>query len=168
NAQLEEGVGNSVDLGQELGMGNGYFIVLVTALPRVGALVLGLHEAGTGLDQRLGQLVGGAGVTENGVDVGDDGHNVGVEVVDLGVDFSFLGLVDSGTGVVQGSEQQVQFTGIGLTQEGVQFFDQSSNGSLLVHGLVGQGTELGAQSGDHPAGQVTVALVGGLQVLTGG
>src|SRR5690606_26888745 len=168
HAQLEEGVAYSVDLGQELGMGNSHLAVLVAALLLVGNLVLDLDAAGAGFDHLLGQQVGGLFVAEAGIDVGDDRHNVGFEVVDLGLDFSFTGLVAFGAGIIQSSEQQVQLTGISLTQEGVELFDQCGDGGLLVHGLVGQRAELGAQRGNHPAGQVEVALVGGFQVLLDG
>ncbi len=149
-------------------MRNGYFAVLVTALLLVGNLVFDLDAAGTSFDHLLGQQVGRFGVTETSVDVGDDRHYVSFVVVDLGLDFSSLGLVASFASSVQSGEQQVQFTGISLTQEGVQLFDQSGNGSLLVHGLVRQRAELGTQGSNHPAGQVQVALVGGLQVLLDG
>src|SRR5690606_38845925 len=168
NAQLQERVANRVDLGEEVGVRNGNLAVLVTALLFVGNLVLDLDAAGTGFDHLLGQQVGGFGVAETGVDVGDDRYNVGFEAVDLSLNFSFLGLVASLAGVVQGGEQQVQFAGVGLAQEGVQLFDQTGNGGLLVHGLVGQRTELGAQRGNHPAGQVKVLPVGGLQMLLDG
>ena len=90
------------------------------------------------------------------------------EVVDLGLDFVLLGLVASVAGSVQIHEQQIQFTGVSLTQEGVQLFDQAGNSSLFVHGLVRQRAEIGAQGRNHPAGQVQVTLVGGLQVLLDG
>ena len=62
----------------------------------------------------------------------------------------------------------VQFPGIGLTQEGVQLFDQARNRSLLVHGLVRQRAELGTQGGNHPARQVQVTTLGGTEVLLDG
>ncbi|MNT18816.1 hypothetical protein D3C72_1540370 [compost metagenome] len=93
---------------------------------------------------------------------------MGFVVVDLSLDFSFLGLVASSAGGVQGGEEQVQFAGVSLAQEGVELFDQAGNGGFLVHRLVRQRAELGTQGGDHPAGQVEVALVGGLQVLLDG
>src|SRR5690606_41560152 len=37
----------------------------------------------------------------------------------------FLGLVAGFAGFVQGGEQQVQFAGVSLAQEGVQLFDQA-------------------------------------------
>src|SRR5690606_41997016 len=68
NAQFEEGVANSVDLGQEFGMRNGYFTVLVPTLLLVGNLVFDLDAARAGFDHLLGQQVGGFDVTETGVD----------------------------------------------------------------------------------------------------
>ncbi len=149
-------------------MRNGHFTVLVAALLLVGNLVLDLDAAGTGFDHALGQQVGGFRVTETGIDVGDDRDNVRFVVIDLVLDLGSLGVVASITSGVQRGEQQVQFAAVGLTQEGVQLFDQVGDGSLLVHGLVRQRAELGTQSSNHPAGQVEVALVGGLQVLLDG
>ncbi|MCY1440582.1 hypothetical protein D9M71_568650 [compost metagenome] len=149
-------------------MRNSNLAVLVTALLLVGHLVLDLDAAGTGFDHLLGQQVGGFRVAEAGVDVGDDRYHVGFIAVDLSLDFVLLGLVAGSTGGVQSGEQQVQFAGVSLAQEGVELFDQVGDGSLLVHGLVGQRAELGTQRGHHPAGQVEVALVGGLQVLLDG
>src|SRR5690554_1554196 len=111
NAQFQEGVANCVDLGQEVGVRNGYLAILVTALLLVGNLVLDLDAAGTRFDHLLGQQVGGFLVAEAGVDVGDDRYNVGFEVVDLVQDLLFLGLVAGFAGFVQGGEQQVQLTG---------------------------------------------------------
>lgn len=165
HAQLEEGVAYGIDLGEEVDVRNGDLAVLVAALLLVGHLVLDLDAAGAGFDHLLGQQVGRLGVAEAGVDVGDDRHHVGFEVVDLGQQLGFLGLVASGAGSVQAGEQQVQLAGVSLAQEGVQLFDQAGNRGFLVHGLVRQRAEVGAQRGDHPTGQVEVALVGGLQVL---
>ncbi len=168
NTQLQERVTQSVDLGEEVGVRNGYFTVLVTTLLLVGNLVFDLQGTGTGFDHLLGHQVGGFFVTETGVDVSNDGHNVGFEVFDLIQNLGFFGFVAGLAGFVQSGEQQVQLTGISLAQEGVQLFDQCGNGVFLVHGLVRQRTELGAQGSNHPAGQVQVALVGGLQVLFDG
>src|SRR5690606_13506575 len=168
NAQFQERVTNCVDLGQEVFMGNGYFTVLVTTLLLVGNLVFDLDTASTGFDHFLGQQVSRFRVTETSVDVSNDGHNVRFEVFDLAQQFFFLCGIASFASLVQSGEQQIQFTCIGLTQEGVQLFDQAGNGRLLVHGLVRQRTEVGTQCSNHPAGQVQVALVGGLQVLLDG
>ena len=168
HAQLQERVANRVDLGDEVGVGNGHFTVLVATLLLVGHLVLDLDAARARFDQLLGQQVGGFRVTETGVDVGDDRHNVGLEVVDLVDDLGLLGLVTSGLGVVQITEQVVQFPGVSLLQEGVEFPDQVGDRGFLVHGLVGQRTELGAQRGDHPAGQVQVAAFGIPEVFLDG
>src|SRR5690606_42022336 len=92
----------------------------------------------------------------------------GFVVVDLLDQLSSLGAVASFFSFVQGAEQVVQFPCVSLAQEGVQLFDQTGNSSLLVHGLVRQGTELGAQGGNHPARQVQVTQLGGTKVLLDG
>ncbi len=149
-------------------MRNGHFTVLVAALLLIGNLVLDLDAAGTGFDHALGQQVGGFRVAETGVDVGDDRDDVGFVVVDLRLDLGGLGFVAGFAGSVQSGEQQVQLAAVSLAQEGVQLLDQVGNGSLLMHRLVRQRAELGTQGGDHPAGEVEVAFVGGLQVLLDG
>ncbi len=89
-------------------------------------------------------------------------------VVDLLLDFLGLGGVASVLGFFQGTEQVVQFPGVGLTQEGVQLFNQIRNRGFFVHGLVRQRTELGAQGGNHPAGQIQIAALGAAEVLLDG
>src|SRR5690606_25444094 len=153
DTQLEERVANGSDLGEEISVRNGNLAVLVTTLLLVGYLVLDLDAAGTRFDHALGQQVGGFRVAEAGVDVGDDRDDVGLEVVDLRLDLGRLGRVTGFTSGIQCGEQQVQLTAVGLTQEGVQLFDQIGNRSLLMHRLVRQRAELGAQGGNHPAGQ---------------
>src|SRR5690606_18617453 len=150
---------NRVDLGQEVSVRNGDFTVLVATLLLVRYLVLDLDTAGTGFDHLLGQQVGSFGVTETGIDVGNDRHDVGFVVVDLLDQFFRLGVVTSVFSVFQGTEQVVKFPGVGLTQEGVQLFDQTGNRSLLVHGLIRQRAELGTQGRNHPAGQVQVTTL---------
>ena len=83
DAELEEGVAHRVDLGEEVLVRHRDLAVLVTALLRVGDLVLDLDRAGARLDHLLGQQVGRLVVAETGVDVGDDRHDVGLEVLDL-------------------------------------------------------------------------------------
>jgi len=134
---------------------------LVTALLGVGNLVLDLDGAGARLDHLLGQQVGRFFVTEAGVDISNDRDNVGFEVVDLVDDFLFPGLVARIASRVQVVEQVVEFTRVRLLKEGVEFLDQRRYGSLLVHGLVRQRTELGTHGRNHPAGQVQVAALGG-------
>ena len=165
DAQLEECVANSVDLGQEVGVRNGDFTVLVAALLLVGNLVFDLDAASTRFDHLLGQQVGGFRVTETSVDVGNDRYNVRFVAVDLSLDFVCFDFVASSASSVQSGEQQVQLTGVSLAQEGVQLFDQAGNRGFLVHGLIRQRTEIRTQSSNHPTRQVEVTLVGGLQVL---
>ena len=50
----------------------------------------------------------------------------------------------------------------------VQLADQRADRGLFVHRLVRQRAELGAQRGDHPAGQVQVAAFGAVEVLLDG
>ncbi len=63
-------------------------------------------------------------------------------------------------GGVELAEEVAQLALVGLAQEGVDLGDQRGHGGLLVHRLVGQRAELGAQRGDHPARQVDVAALG--------
>ncbi len=149
-------------------MRNGHFTVLVATLLLVGHLVLDLDTASACFDHLLGQQVRCFGVTETSVDVGDDRHNVSFVIVDLLDQLVSLGVVASVLSFFQGAEQVVQFPGIRLTQEGVQFFDQTRYSGLLVHGLVRQRAKLGAQSRNHPARQVQVTTLGGTEVLLDG
>ncbi len=112
--QLQERQANRVDLGQEVGVRNSYFTVLVATLLLVRYLVLDLDTASTGFDHLLGQQVGRFGVTETSVDVGNDRHNVGFVVVDLLDQLSSLGAVASFFSFVQGAEQVVQFPCVSL------------------------------------------------------
>src|SRR5690606_27079810 len=114
DTQLEERVANGRDLGEEVGVRNGHFTVLVAALLLVGNLVLDLDAAGTGFEHALGQQVGGFRVAETGVDVGDDRDDVGFVVVDLRLDLGGLGFVAGFAGSVQSGEQQVQLAAVGL------------------------------------------------------
>jgi hypothetical protein len=92
---------------------------------------------------------------------------VGLEIVDLFC-WPSRHFVTGVAGRVEFAEQATELTGIGLAQEGVELLDQARYGGLLVHGLVRQRAELGAQGRDHPAGQVEVALVGVAEVLLDG
>ena len=131
-------------------MWNGHLAVLVTTLLGIRNLVLDLNRAGTCLDHFLGQQVGCFLVTEAGIDVCNNGHYMCFVVLDRLQRSLFLNLVACFTGVVQILEQVAHLTGICLAQECVQLFDKCRYRSLLVHGLVGQGTELAAQCRDHP------------------
>ncbi len=93
---------------------------------------------------------------------------MGFVVVDGVLDLGFLGGITGFAGLVQLAEQHAELTGISLAQEGVQLFHQRSYSGLLMHGLVGQRTELGTQRSNHPARQVQVFLVGGAEVLLDG
>ena len=149
-------------------MRNGYFTVLVATLLLVRHLVFDLDAASTRFDHALGQQVSGFCVTETSVDVGNNRHNVSLVVVDLALQLSRFSSVASVTSSIQLTEQATQLTGVGLTQEGVQFFDQTGYRSLLVHGLIRQRAEVGTQGGNHPTGQVQVTTLGVTQVLFDG
>ena len=164
HAQFQEGVADGADLGQEVFVRHRDFTVLVAALFLVGHLVFDLDAAGARFDELLRQQIGRFRIAETGVDVGDDGHDVGDVAVDLGLD----GLLLSTLSRVQLAEQAAQFAGIGLAQESVELADQAGDGGFLMHRLVRQRAELGAQGGDHPAGQVEVAAVGAVEVLLDG
>ncbi len=168
HAQFQEGVAHRADLGQEVLMGNRDLAVLVAALLLVGHLVLDLDGAGARLDHLLGQQVGRLGVAETGVDIGDDRHHMGLEVVDPVLHSLGRHLVTGFAGGIEFAEQAAQFAGIGLAQEGVQLLDQRGHSGLLVHRLVGQRAELGAQGRDHPAREIEVTLVGAVEMLLDG
>lgn len=85
---------------------------------------------------------------------------MGLEVVDLLDQRLLLRLVAFLPGGVELAEDVVELARVGLTQEGVELFDQRRHRGLLVHGLVGQRSELGAQRRDHPARQVEVTAIG--------
>ena len=165
HAQFQERVTHRADLREEVLMRHGHFAVLMAALLFVGHLVLDLQRAGAGLDHLLGQEVGGLRVAEAGVDVGDDRHHVGLVIFDAIQQFGFTGAVAGHTSGVDIPVQAAQLTGVGLAEERIDLLDQRGDRGLLVHGLVGQGAEFGAQGGDHPAGQVDVAALGGAEVL---
>ncbi len=168
HAQFHEGVPASADFGDKILMGHRHLAVLMAALFLIGNLVFDLQRARTGLDHLLGEQVGCFGVAETGVDVGDDRHDMGFVFVDG--HFQPLGfqLVAGLAGTVQLAKHAAELTGIGLTQECVEFLDQSGHGGFLVHRLVGQGAELGAQCGNHPAGQIQVTALGGAEMLLDG
>lgn len=84
---------------------------------------------------------------------------MGLEVVDLRDQLLLPSLVAFLARLVERAEDVVELTGIRLTQEGIELLDQRRHRGLLVHRLVGQRSELGAQRGDHPAGQVQVGAI---------
>ncbi len=90
---------------------------------------------------------------------------MGLEIVDLVLEILCLHLVTFGAGVVKGAEQAAEFAGVGLLQECVELLDQHRHGCFLVHGLIGQGAELAAESGDHPAGEVEIFPLRGAEML---
>ena len=165
DAEFEEGVAAGAHLREEVLMRHGDLAVLVAALLLVGDLVLDLQRAGARLDHLLGEQIGRLGIAEAGIDVGDDRHDVGLEVVDLLDQRLFLRLVAGLARGVDLAEHVAELARVGLAQEGVELLDQRRHRGLLVHRLVRQRAELGAQRGDHPAGQVQVAALGRAEVL---
>ena len=165
DAQFEEGMAAGADLRQEHLVRHRHLAVLVAALLFVGDLIFDLQRARTRFDHLLGEQIGRLRIAEAGVDVGDDGHDMGLEVVDLFDQRLFLRLVACLAGGVEGAEDIVELTGVRLTQEGVELFDQRRHRGLLVHRLIGQRSELGAKRGDHPAGEIQIAAIGLAEML---
>ena len=80
----------------------------------------------------------------------------------------FLGAVAGLAGGVDLAEEAAELAGVRLAQEGVNLFDQRRHRGLLVHRLVRQGAEVGAERGDHPAGEVQIAALGRAEMLLDG
>ena len=165
DAEFEEGVAAGANFRQEHLVRHGHLAVLVTALLFVGDLVFDLQGACACFDHLLCEQIGRLGIAEAGVDVGDNRHDVGLEIIDLFDQRLFLRLVANFTGGVEGAENVVELTGVRLTQEGVELFDQRRHGCLLVHGLVGKRSEFGAKRCDHPAGEIQIAAIGRAEML---
>ena len=165
NAQLQESVTQSAQLSVEVVVRYGYFTVLVTTLLLVSNLVFDLQAASTSFDHLLSHQVSRFSVTETSVNVSNDRYDVSFVVVDLVQDFCFFCRIASFTSCVQSAEQTTQFTCISLTQEGVQFVNQRSYSSFLVHRLVRQRTEVRTQSSYHPTRQVQVTTLSSTKVL---
>ena len=146
-------------------MGNGDLAVLMAALLLVTDLILDLERAGARLDHLLGEEISRLGIAEAGVDVGDDGDDMGLEILDPGEQITLLRGVAGFARGVDVVEQQRQFARIGLAQEGVEFRDQRRHARLLVHRLIGQRAEFGAQGRDHPARQIQVFAPGRAEML---
>jgi len=165
DAEFEEGMAAGPDLRQEHLVRHRHLAVLVAALLFVGDLIFDLQRARAGFDHLLGEQIGGLRIAEAGVDVGDNGDNVGLEGIDLFDQRLFLRLVACLAGRVQVAENVVEFTGVRLTQEGVELFNQSRHRCLLVHRLVGKRSELGAKCCDHPAGEIQIAAISRAEML---
>ncbi len=89
-------------------------------------------------------------------------------IVDGRQQLFFLGAVAGLAGGVDLAEDAAEFAGVRLAQEGVKLLDQRRHGGLLVHRLVRQRAEIGAERGDHPAGQVEIAALGRAEMLLDG
>ena len=168
DAQLHERITHGANLGEKVFVRHGDLAVLVTALLFVGHLVFDLDAASTRFDHFLGQQVSRFGVTKTGIDVGDDRHHVCLEIVDAVQQVFFLGRILGATRRIEIAEQAAELARIRLTQEGVQLFDQRGHRGLLMHGLIGQRTKLGAQRSDHPAGEIQIAMLGRAVMLLDG
>ena len=93
---------------------------------------------------------------------------MGFVIVDGVLDALRLDLVTGFASLVQIAEHHAQLARIGLSQEGVKLLDQGGNAGLFVHRLVWLRAELAAQRGDHPAGKIKVATLGGAEMLLDG
>ncbi len=151
DAQFEERVAAGANLRKEDVVRHGHLAVLMSALLFVRDLVFDLERASARFDHLPGEQVGCFRVTEAGIDVGDDGDDMGLEAVDLLDQRLLPGLVALLAGGIEGAENIVQLARVGLTQESVELFDQRRHRGLLVHRLIGQRPELGAERRDHPA-----------------
>ena len=109
------------------------FASLVAALLSIRYLVFDLDTASACFDHFLGQQVGCFVVTKASIDVGNDWHNVRFEVVNCFFDCFNFSAVASILSFLQIAEHVVQFFSVGLTQEGVQLFDQRRNRCFFVH-----------------------------------
>jgi len=165
NAQFHEGITDSADLREEVFVRNGNLAILMTALLFIRNLILDLDAACAGFDELLGEQIGRFGVAETCVDIGDDRNDVRFERVDLREHAVGVDRIASRLGRIKLAEHHAQFAGIGLLQERVEFRDQIGNAGLFMHRLVGQRAEFATQRGDHPAGQIKIATLGGAEVL---
>lgn len=168
HAQLLEGEAAGAQLLDEVLARHGHLAVLMAALLGVRHLVLDLEAAGAGLDQLLGEQIGGVLIAEAGIDIGDDRNHMGLEIVD-GLDRLRLGGgITLLAGGLQVLEQVIDGDLVGLAQGDVDLLDQVRDSGLLMHGLVRQMAEAVAQTGHHPAGEIDIgALRGAAQALDG-
>ena len=93
---------------------------------------------------------------------------MGLKLIDLIGDALHLDLVAGLPRFIEGTEQAAEFAGIGLTQEGVELFDQRRHRRFLMHRLVGERSKLGPQSGNHPTRKIQITPVGVAEVLLDG
>ena len=131
-------------------MRHGNFAVLVAALFFIGNLVFDLNAAGAGFNHFFRQQICGFRIAETGVDVGDNRYDMGFKTVDFGKNILLSGFVAGRTGFIKRAKQQIQFAGIRLAQEAVDFLNQPRHRGFLVHGLVGQRAELRTHRRHHP------------------
>ena len=100
-------------------MRNGDLAVLVAALLFVRHLIFDLERAGPSFDHLLGEQISGFRIAKAGINIGDDRHDMGLEILNLAHDVGFLRRIARRAGSVEIAEQQVEFTRICLSQEGV-------------------------------------------------
>jgi len=146
-------------------VGNSNLAVLVTALLFVRYLILDLQGACARFDHLLGEQIGRFCIAETGIDIGNDRNDMSLEILDLVHCRLLRRLVTGIARRIDVAEQQVQLARIGLPQECVKLLNQRRHRSLLVHRLIGQGTEFAAQGRDHPAGQIEIAALGIAKML---
>ena len=96
SAELQEGVANRADFGDEIRMRYRDLPVLVTALLLVGYLILNLNRTGTRLNHPARKKIGRLFVAESCVDVCNDRDHMGLELIDLVNDALHLDLVTAG------------------------------------------------------------------------
>ena len=122
-------------------MRHSHLAILVAALLFIRHLVFDLERTSPGLDHLLGEQIGGFSIAKAGVNIGNNRHDMRLEIVNLALDVSFLRCIARSARLVKVAEQQVQFTRVGLAQEGVKFFNQRRHAGLFMHGLIGQRAE---------------------------
>ena len=152
HAQLEEGIANCSDFGEEVCVGHGNLTVLMAALLLVGHLILDLDGTGPRLDHLLGQQVCCLCVAKPSINVGNDRHHMGLKLINVLGKALHFDLVPGLFRRVQLAEQAAKFASVSLSKKGVKFLDEPRHRGLLVHRLVGQRAEIRAKCRYHPAG----------------
>ena len=165
NAQFEKGVAAGTDFLKEILVRYSDFAVLVAALLFVRNLIFNLQRTGASFDHFLGEQIGCLGIAETCVDIGNDGDDMRFVIFDFAHQLGFGSSISGCAGFIKIAEKDVEFAGIGLTQESVQLFNQRRNAGFFVHRLIGQGAKFAAQGSDHPAGKVEVTAFGCAKML---
>ena len=119
DTELQEGVTNSVDLGQKYFVWNRHLTGLVATLLHFRDLVFDLDRTGARFDHLLGQQVGGFFITKTSVDIGDNRHHMCLKLINLFEQGCYVTAIFAG--VIQGRKYALQFYRICLLQERVDF-----------------------------------------------